>query len=58
MPSLIDAIDATILYLLQNLQLCFDLVDWKILVNHITVAVADVEADNGVIHVIDEVLIP
>ena len=36
----------------------FDLVDWKILVNHITVAAADVQADNGVIHVIDEVLIP
>jgi len=33
-------------------------VDGKVMINDATVVIADIEASNGVIHVIDSVLLP
>ena len=42
----------------QGSPVKFMVVDGKVMINEATVITADVEATNGVIHVIDQVLLP
>ncbi len=53
-----DAITANMAKTLQGQQVIFDLRDGQLLVDGVRVIATDIDASNGVVHVIDSVLLP
>ncbi|SMO37799.1 Por secretion system C-terminal sorting domain-containing protein [Saccharicrinis carchari] len=53
-----DLSDGQMIATLQGKEVKVSIMDGKVYINDVMVSVADIEADNGVVHVIDAVLIP